>query len=391
MATTPNSNFIADSSLIMSWSASDTSSSHRAHIYLDTITATPALTTRTNTTSSNSSVSPVTEEVPKLSQLGDQRRTSVDHSTENIAEHNRERGTVASACTQCRSKHLKCDGQSPCSRCSSNTLQCVYVRSRRGFKGPRRNGTQSRHPPTSSTAEEQISNMIGASTARRSPTTSTGQHTPIEHPTLPQLLDLPLFDPGQNMITFPTKQLPPNMSLAERCIEAYFFHFHPAHPMSVPREYFMQLRSQRNLCHLEAAMRFVGSFFIPQASTLTLAAEARRVLQSPTCPQDAFRVQAMIIMCIGSDGNTNQEDALNMILNAQHEAIDLGMNRRDFAVLHADGSPILAESFRRTWWELFIIDGMIAGVHQKSNFPMKDVPADVVLPCEELEYITGVC
>ena len=153
----------------------------------------------------------------------------------------------------------------------------------------------------------------------------------------------------------------------------------------------MELRTKRNLLHLEAAMRFAGSFFVSQASTITLGVEAENILYQPVCPTDGFRIQAMIIMCIALDGNTNQEKALKLLLDAQDQAVHIGMNRRDFAILHADGLPVLAESFRRTWWELFVVDGMIAGVHQKSNFAMNDIPTDVVLPCEEYDYISGVC
>jgi hypothetical protein len=33
---------------------------------------------------------------------------------------------------------------------------------------------------------------------------------------------------------------------------------------------------------------------------------------------------------------------------------------------------------------------MIAGVHQKSTFRMKEIPADVGLPCEEKDFASGV-
>ncbi|KAJ1335035.1 RNA polymerase II-specific transcription factor-like protein [Microdochium nivale] len=49
--------------------------------------------------------------------------------------------TVPAACLACRAKHLKCDGQKPCRRCKGNNLDCVYVASRRGYKGPRRKYT----------------------------------------------------------------------------------------------------------------------------------------------------------------------------------------------------------------------------------------------------------
>jgi hypothetical protein len=56
----------------------------------------------------------------------------------------RERQILSStACVACRSKHLKCDGGLPCSRCRAERVDCNYVKSRRGFKRPRRPKTSS--------------------------------------------------------------------------------------------------------------------------------------------------------------------------------------------------------------------------------------------------------
>ena len=49
--------------------------------------------------------------------------------------------TIPLACTTCRSRHLKCDGKQPCSRCKVDSVECQYVKSRRGYKGPRRTKT----------------------------------------------------------------------------------------------------------------------------------------------------------------------------------------------------------------------------------------------------------
>src|SRR5690606_15843309 len=52
-----------------------------------------------------------------------------------------------------RSKHLKCDGFHPCSRCVASGSECAYVASRRGYKGPTRgaapnpNKRQATSPP----------------------------------------------------------------------------------------------------------------------------------------------------------------------------------------------------------------------------------------------------
>lgn len=152
----------------------------------------------------------------------------------------------------------------------------------------------------------------------------------------------------------------------------------------------MALRNEKPMDCLLAAMRYVGSFYVSQAPTTALGLEAERAIYHADCPKDALRVQAMLILTIGLDGYTYQEKALQILLDAQDLAVALGMNKRDFAFLNSNGSHMLEESWRRTWWELYIVDGMIAGVHQKSDFRMKDMPADVLLPCEEKEYFSGV-
>lgn len=50
---------------------------------------------------------------------------------------------VALACTECRSRHLKCDAGTPaCGRCITDKRECSYVKSRRGWKGTRRKKVQ---------------------------------------------------------------------------------------------------------------------------------------------------------------------------------------------------------------------------------------------------------
>src|SRR5690242_17525395 len=57
-----------------------------------------------------------------------------------IAGKGRNRPPSLLACTACRKKHLRCDAQMPvCGRCLDRGIQCVYIESRRGYKGPRRN------------------------------------------------------------------------------------------------------------------------------------------------------------------------------------------------------------------------------------------------------------
>ncbi|TVY81745.1 hypothetical protein LSUE1_G002821 [Lachnellula suecica] len=303
-------------------------------------------------------------------------------------DQNKERVTVPSACVQCRSKHLKCDGLSPCSRCSSNSLECVYVRSRRGFKGPRKaQDKASSIPGAAATCP-----LVNPAAARGPPNIPSGIATPPDHrlQTVPGTVDLQIFEVNPDLTSYGPRPLPSGLDLREKCIEAFFYHFWPAHPFVLPRAQFMALRKERPVDQLEAAMRYVGSFYVSQAPTTAFALEAERTVYHADCAKDGFKVQAMLILAIGLDGYTYQEKALQIIVDAQNVALDIGLNLRDFAVLNGNLSLALEESWRRTWWELYIVDGMIAGVHQKSTFPLKDVAADVLLPCEEKVYASGV-
>ena len=158
--------------------------------------------------------------------------------------------------TGCRSKHLKCDGLVPCTRCVSNSLDCVYVRSRRGFKGPRRNGG----PVIKSPDSPATPSIIASSKSFNPPYLKSSNGQGLQTCSVPT-------DPAnrepQPLVAFDPKQVVVG-DIRERCIEAFFFHFFPAHPFTLPRRRFMALRKEKPLRHLEAAMRYIGSFYVPQ-------------------------------------------------------------------------------------------------------------------------------
>lgn len=65
---------------------------------------------------------------------------------------------VALACTECRSRHLKCDAGVPaCSRCVADKRECCYVKSRRGWKGTRRKKVAAASAAAAAHAESQQS------------------------------------------------------------------------------------------------------------------------------------------------------------------------------------------------------------------------------------------
>ena len=181
-------------------------------------------------------------------------------------------------------------------------------------------------------------------------------------------------------------------SLSERCLESFYIYFHGAHPFVLPKDFLLRISHEEGVEPLMAAMRWVGSLYIDvPAARDSLFQEAMHRLKSiPTERRDGFILQAMMVLIVALDGMARNEKAREMLLDAEKLAQSIAINTKLFASYHGRSSPVLEESWRRTWWDLFVIDGMIAGVHRITNFALFDIPADVDLPCEEFEFISGV-
>ncbi|KAI1175795.1 N-terminal binuclear Zn cluster-containing/DNA binding domain-containing protein [Nemania sp. FL0916] len=313
--------------------------------------------------------------------------------------------TVPAACLACRGKHLKCDGANPCSRCLASSSECVYVASRRGYKGPRKASTANpnkRHASDSPPMGDNCPMLLGApvntpipptlatfNPARSGPETSMPSFAVNPVANNIQLYRTPYLN-GSNGAMIPANNQMPQRSVPEQCIDSFYFYFYPGHPAVLPKEDIMKMSKERNLEHLLAAMRWVGSLYIEIGPTrATYFEQTMRLLYAPETPRDGFLVQAMIIAIVGLDGCRQNDKAKDILYDVERIAIELGLYTRPFATTHGCGNPRLEESWRRTWWDLFVVDGMIAGVHQKTHFLLYDFTADVGLPCEEHEYLSG--
>lgn len=203
------------------------------------------------------------------------------------------------------------------------------------------------------------------------------------------------IDPTLFSLSHQDGSLPPHMAYRgtpERCIDAFYYHFFAAHPFVLPRDHLLPLAEGGGLQPLLASMCLIGSMFIDCAAGVrgNLLKEAYHLTYSSQTPRDGFLVQAMMLLVLALDGNAKHEKAMEVLEHAERLALDINLNTRAFATLHGRGMAVLEESWRRTWWDLFIIDGMIASVHQATGFALFDVPADVALPCEEYQYFCAV-
>lgn len=183
------------------------------------------------------------------------------------------------------------------------------------------------------------------------------------------------------------------ISLAEKCFDSYYYHSHASHPFVLPKEYLLRHMREtgQKLEHLIAAMRYVGSLYLDAGpARASYLDEALRLSYAPNAPRDGFLVQALLLLIVALDGSCQQAKARDLLADCERIAVEIGLNTRQFATLHGRGNPVLEESWRRTWWDLYVCDGMVAGVHRITNFILFDMAADVALPCEESDYLSGV-
>ncbi|KAG4275633.1 C6 zinc finger domain-containing protein [Fusarium proliferatum] len=181
----------------------------------------------------------------------------------------------------------------------------------------------------------------------------------------------------------------PERSLIELCLDAFYHHFHQAHPFVLPKRHFA-LVSEGNREPLLAAMRWIGSFYLNVGIFRdVLFHEAYRLSYRSGHSEDGFLIQALILLVIGLDGSGELERARAVLADAARLAVQMSLNTNDYAASNGRGMPILEESWRRTWWDLFVVDSMVAGIHRDTNFLLFEVPTDVALPCEEHDYFEG--
>ncbi|KAF4436287.1 Zn(II)2Cys6 transcriptional activator [Fusarium acutatum] len=330
------------------------------------------------------------------------------------ADTRRSLPTVPAACLVCwsstqRRRHLKCDGQRPCSRCRTADLDCVYAASRRGYNGRKRTDAQSSSRRAASRA---LVPVVGAAVTVVGPappepalefsdvfdpamfygnaTSHSSVDTSFPMTAFSQTItstNLPGFS-SQTLVGGTSNRVPRALPIRERYIDSFYLNFYAAHPFIPPKELLLILAQQISLEPLLAAIRWIGSLYIEQDSSRSLFTDASRLIDGAPL-RNGFLVQAMLLIIIGLDGNRQEKKARKLMADTRDISIQIKLNSRPFATTNGQGIPILEESWRRTWWELYVVDALMSGVHQTNTFVLYDVPTDVGLPCEENQYVTG--
>jgi hypothetical protein len=173
-------------------------------------------------------------------------------------------------------------------------------------------------------------------------------------------------------------------------MSAFYVFFFPAHPFLLPRGPMLEMLQKTRNVHLELAIQYIGSFYVPVAPTEAYQASLQQMLTQPNYPKDGTLVQSLLLLALGLHIADKRDDSATIMYSALNMAVELGMNQRSYATNNGGTGTILEESWRRTWWELYVVDGMFAGVNPEYTQQLQSVATNIPLPVEEADYANGV-
>ncbi|KAJ5110080.1 hypothetical protein N7532_002725 [Penicillium argentinense] len=263
---------------------------------------------------------------------------------------------ISVACLNCRDKHLKCDGNPEgCGRCRDLALFCHFVPSRRG-----RRGQPYKYPcidGIDSTLDEGDSILNNAS-----------------------LNILTSTDLSPSYV--PEPQGPPQMN--KHLVKVFFEYFHPAHPILPPFDLWIMSSPPQYLINI---VEFIGLHHISPG-------------QVPECSNDLWaamdiaelaleKAQAYLLLSILFHGRRVPEHAKECIGLAIQCSFRLGLHCRELSDTVEMQNPSRSESMRRTLWEIFIVDTILAALQVGGALQFKMEIPDVSLPSEDECFLDG--
>ena len=288
------------------------------------------------------------------------------------------------ACLPCRTRHLKCDGAKTCGRCEADNTTCVYAKSRRG--GKRKRGSYARGTNLIEDALEDA--HLQALTLPRKRGGLGCDH-------LKNLLSTKQGSDENTLVASSDSQSAgTHQDTNNKYLDLYYENFHDSHPVALPK-WNLEARLKANpssLDHLLPVLEFIGSIYEADGQSSTFRQTAFEALnQAEQLPYNAFSVQALLLFALALHCSDEYEVADAFLDQAIDIALSIQMNRRQFTQENGEGDPTLEESWRRTYWSLFLIDTLFAAITHRTTHRLQTVLSDVDLPCEDQEYRNNVC
>ncbi|KAM0241565.1 hypothetical protein ACHAPO_001251 [Fusarium lateritium] len=166
-------------------------------------------------------------------------------------------------------------------------------------------------------------------------------------------------------------------------IDLYYENFHPSHPFVLPRTA-LDARLAAGCPNVQlvvAAVQHIGSFY---TNNPTFGIENSLLEQNDAV--DGFAVQMTLLAALAKSMCAEQDLADELLLKAMHQASLISMDTKIFADFVSESDPVLAESWRRTMWMMYVSDANFAVIRQDYALRVKETGFDVDLPCEDKEY-----
>ena len=274
---------------------------------------------------------------------------------------------VSLACLACRSHHVRCDAAKPsCGRCSSEGTACLYTRSRRN--GNRRRRVEDSIPTTHVQQQDATytpdfsSSHIANNTSLAEVPRSRGIY---------EMSITPNATNGSEHRLQRTGVMANQIAIEDALVGNYYRYFHAAHPCALPRWALDQhcAMDPVRFKPITLVMRYIGSLF-----ETSIDSEPYREIARSSLPVSLNRgisitphgVQAMLLYSIAVFWCDAIAEGIDVLGKAIKDALDLGMHLENFASRHGHGNSLLEESWRRTWWQIYLTEGNIAGSTRKS-------------------------
>lgn len=290
-----------------------------------------------------------------------------------ILSRRKQRVRATRACIACRSRHMKCDSIEPvCTRCGIEARTCVYTKSRRGGSG------------RSMLPLEELHGDIRTVTAG----TSRGSNASPQNSDSVFLDESVRYTPSSEVTNIESS----GRDETDQLLESYYEFFHDAHPVALPRKKLL-LRLQTDPGALELlipVIEYIGAIYTTGVCTATFRQKAHEKLTASEIPFSGFSVQALALFSLAIHCSDEYKAAEYYLDRAIDIALSIGMHQEEFAWNKSECDPVLAESWRRTWWVLYSTDSLFAAISHYTTHRLRDTIMDVKLPCEDRDYESGV-
>ena len=303
---------------------------------------------------------------------------------------------VPLACIQCRSRKVRCDAVTPCcTRCQVDEKQCEYQKSRRGGRPRRPNPVTLPAPiPIPAVAEDSpLSDPTTMwnevfSTGTDSNSSSGAHSAGSSSRSVSDSLEF-----GSNLGGTALESAQLTSIQVDQLLAQYYIYFHVAHPCVLPQ---WSLRARLTYLSSEPllpVLLYIGSIFthtVPSAPLADVALRAIETARKRPGPPSPYFIQALTLYSIAVYWCNEAERGRALLDEAIFASVDIGMHTAEFARENSQGDAILEESWKRTWWSIYITDAHIAG--STHTFPTKTgaIQTNAELPCEENQYESGV-